>query len=791
MTLRARVIAALPAQLASQTARLLPWRRPVIAACLLSGCSAAGYAAEHLRLNAEILDSFSAERNWRQLDTALRNAFTHRRDLLYITVEAHTPDRARALARILHHRLPPRLFRNVHYPAAWPFFRRQELMYRDAAELERLSERLSAAAPWLQRLRPGAGLAELLGAFPLQDPLGIRLTRETALTLAAHAAGSRRTLSWRRLLFGADPPYRERIATQPRLDFDRLLPAAEAVQYLDALQRELGVPLQLDGEVIRDHRGRTRLAGGLTRALTLCAVLVLIALGIGLRSASMAGAAALVLACGMALTAGLAAMAGEPLHGITALCIPLVAGIGVGWTVHYGRCYQAALARLPHRSAALARAAADSAVLIPGALGAIAGCGALLAAPWDALVELGRITGSALLILLSLCFTLLPALLGHCRPAARPTAHCPARPHGLLRRTMPAAIAVALLLIGQMHFEDAPHTPSHAPLAVLADGPEDARAVAAELRRIPGIGRAETPFDRIPDEQERKAASLSRLVRPYSGIARATGRAGDNPEQALRQAAQTPLPKAVRDALSRFEQRLRTLAEPDRRLALQALEADLTGGLPHTLQALAEAVRGRPFGWRALPIDARVRRVSADGRHLVLAWPAPGAELPRLMHALQRRVPGTTGWLMQRHEARRTALLALAPALTLTAAAIALAHLAWTGSPTRLPRLLLPPALAVLLTAAIRTAAGTPLGYTDVGTLPLVFILGATCGTICRRRYATALGPWTTAAGALALVPAASSGTAGIGWALAAGAACCLVEVHARPSAAKYTTGTP
>lgn len=768
----------MPRLLRRTAAWLLPYNARVITGCLLAGIIAAGYAAEHLRLHADVLSAFAPQRPWRQHEAAIVNAFPHLQDAVRITVTAGTTDRARALARSIHYRLPPTLFRAVYYPAAWPFFRRQILMYRDAAELETLAAQLAAAYPWLARLRPNSGLADLL-TLPLNnDPVGKLLAREMAHTIQAHAEGRRHPLSWQSLLFatGDESPYREHVLAWPRMDFERFLPAQEAVEYLRSLQQELGEQMYLDGKVIRDHQARSGLAQDLPRALSAVAVLTLLALGLSLPSLYVTGTAALTLGCGFTLAASWIAATHDALHAAAVLAVPVYAGVGAGWVARYAHSLRLARARGQPPVAACAQAGT---LLIPPALTTLTVSFVLALSPWATLAQPAQLAGGALLVLLLLCLSLLPALLLAggtsilTSPPAAPRWLAMAR-SGLPSKALIAGLAAVTLLATHpvARSQGAPRAPLPEPLAAQADNPKAARELAARLQRIPGIQATRTLFDLVPEEQPRKAASLAWLGRLYAGIARNSGRTArdlarePDPEQTLQRLIPAVQAKPVRAALEQAHARLQALPNVTaRRQALAALATDLSEGLPAVLQTLAEAVRGGSFGLQDLPVDERVRWVTPDAHYLVLAWPAADADLAPLVRAVQRQAADITGTLVLHHEFERAAWQALWPALLLACVAFALVALPWRQR-VRIPRSLLPTVAAVLLTLGIWAIAGVSCLAT--AALPLVFIAGAAAtGRACRHTETFSNLTMTACAGTLILVPHAN--LADMGWILAVG----------------------
>ena len=127
-----------------------PWLIIALASC--SAVASAAYAATHFAINTDINKLISPALDWRQRELAFEKDFPGHFGSTLIVVDAPSPEFAARASTELAARLAaqPQLFRSVDAMTGDVFFRRNALLFRPTAQLERLA-------------RLGAGGAESLG----------------------------------------------------------------------------------------------------------------------------------------------------------------------------------------------------------------------------------------------------------------------------------------------------------------------------------------------------------------------------------------------------------------------------------------------------------------------------------------------------------------------------------------------------------------------------------------------------------------------------------------------------
>jgi predicted RND superfamily exporter protein len=164
----------------------------------------------------------------------------------------------------------------------------------------------------------------------------------------------------------------------------------------------------------------------------------------------------------------------------------------------------------------------------------------------------------------------------------------------------------------------------------------------------------------------------------------------------------------------------------------QRLDESLTTGLPRELGRLAGALRAERFDRGDLPAALAQRWLAADGRELVEIAPAEdvsdNAAARRFISAVYSVVPTATGLPVVYQEASATVVAAFERALTY--AFILVAAIIWLVLRNLKDTLLVlvPIALATMLTAALTVAIGMPFNYANIIALPLLVGMGVDNG---------------------------------------------------------------
>jgi len=541
----------------------------VLAGCLVFTLLAGLAAAKLLGVNSDPIAMLDEDLPFRQTDERLRAEFPNLDNNLLAVVEAPTPEQATLAARQVQRELEalPDVVNSVSWPAGSEFFERNGLLFLSLAELESLSERLTAAQPLLGRLArqtDAAALFELLAQIAARSrdgdsmPPGFdldELHRQIAGAIDTGLAGAPGLLSWQRLLGdggSAAGRVREVLLINPVLDHDRVLAAREVMERMHEMRKRLGldqgpVRLRFTGSAaLSFEEMRSVIEGaGLTGMLALIAVTVVMLAG--LRSVSLSLIALVNLALGLVLTAGFAALAIGRVNLISVSFVVLYIGLGVNYAVHYLLRYREIAQLEPAGRTAAIRAtiSAGRFLLYPLTLSAVTtalGFFAFVPTAFSGIAELGLIAGVAMMVTLLLSYTALPAMLALVRPriAGSPPAHdrgwrqyleLPLQRRKLVLGLGILLIIAALPALPQLRFDSDPLNvrdpqsesvvtirellaggqAGYRNIQVLMDDASATETMRQRLAELPTVARAVSLQSFIPDDQDEKLFMLDDL----------------------------------------------------------------------------------------------------------------------------------------------------------------------------------------------------------------------------------------------------------------------------------------
>ncbi len=806
-------------------------RALVLAGAALLVLVAAWYTATHLRFNLDTRDMLSPELPWRQIDLEHANTFPQYRDTILVVLEGHHRDDVAAAARRVRGRLRahPQWFRKVHYPPVELFFRHNAFLYLDYEELRRLSGRLTRAQPFLGTLLRDAslgGLFDLLGraagAAPGADTLEL-LEEQVAHGLEALRGGESWRLPWSTLAgavpLGGGDGRRAILLVKPHLDYGSLSPARAPVAYLRSLPAALdlkadGVRMSLTGDAMLAHEELLSVSRNMGRAAALALLLVLLILGVGLRSLRMTAAVLVTLLAGLVLTGAFAVLTVREMNLISVAFAVLYIGLGVDFAIHYCFYCREQAAHRARLDALVGAARACGGSLFLCACSTALGFYAFLPTSFSGVAQLGWIAGCGMFIGLAVTFTLLPVLLslvGGIAPWTVPDAvsSAPGWPERHRRPLCVAALVLALLAVptaARLNFDpdmlnlndpnnESVQTFRHL-LRVAEDSPRSISFIAPDgdtawdwqrrLEVLPEVGETFSLGDYVPPDQEEKLELLGDLELLLAGSLEVTAPRRPVVERelkALRDYRNRACVEAAVGGAERSAPRRRlcaalgTLLEwlagvaPARRAALlERLRSMLFTHLPALAEDLRLGLMGRSFALEDLPPELRGRWVSSEGRWLVRVQPAGGLEdearLRRFVEAVRTVAPGVSGPPVAMLEAGDAVTKAFLQALLGALAAVSLLLFLIYRRPLDILCVLLPLGLACLLTLAGAALLGLALNFANIIALPLLLGLGIDNGIhLLQRRMAGAPGSmrlWRSAS-ARGVVLSSLTTVAGIG----------------------------
>ena len=655
----------------------------VIAVTAVLGMLSAWFTVTHIGINTNTEDMLSEQLDWRIAYADFKRAFPFFSDTLVIVVDGVTPDLATETADALRRDLERNThdFDEIFHPIESDFFRHNQLLYTTSANLEQLADRLSGAQALLGRLSATPDLGGLLAL--LHDiasartsdlrPEATRLLTTVGVQVDAILAGNTIPMSWQALLAGnaGDAQKRVVFTARPRLDFSTILPASTAINSVRRVIHERGydthpgIEVRLTGGAALGFDELSSVIRGAEQAGVLALVMIIVCLGVGLRSLSLVIATLATLIVGLIFTATFAAVAVGTLNMISVAFAVLYVGLGVDFAIHLGLRYRELCAE-HGQFEAIGRAAhhIGGSIMLCAVTTSI-GFFAFIPTAYRGVAELGLISGVGMFIGLATSFTVLPALL-QALPAPRvhPTAQLdrkvssaaqPRRASGIIFVALTSAALAAVVIprasfdLNPLHLND-PNAESVTTIAelaetgeqplydisvVVADGPS-AERLAAQLAALDTVASVRSANDLVPAEQAAKLAIIedlrwtlgedlrpgraapidpARLSATVDELIRALERADDVAEA-------DPARATLTKSLQHLRSRLGNLSETETFDLFAAVERKLMQHFSPQVERLADALEASAVDLESLPQPLRQRWIAADGRYRLEIRPA-------------------------------------------------------------------------------------------------------------------------------------------------------------------------
>jgi uncharacterized protein len=159
--------------------RRFRWTVLVLAAAATVVC--AHYAITRFQINTTTSNFISADLPWRQDMIEIDRAFPGRANQIVVVIDGKTSELAESAAQSLTHKLEsrPDLFQSVVRPDGGPFLNQNGLLFGPLAEVQRNTQELLKARPFLSLLASDPSLRGVMDAFSLIS----RGVRAKAITL--------------------------------------------------------------------------------------------------------------------------------------------------------------------------------------------------------------------------------------------------------------------------------------------------------------------------------------------------------------------------------------------------------------------------------------------------------------------------------------------------------------------------------------------------------------------------------------------------------------------------------
>jgi hopanoid biosynthesis associated RND transporter like protein HpnN len=769
-------------------AALVGWsaRRAILVVLVLAGLAVwAGIHVVHtLKMNSDTSAMISSGLVWRQQWEELGRLFPQNKSLLVVVVDGRTPDQAEDATQALYEALAGRsdLFTSVRRPDGGPFFQRYGMLFLPVETLQKMSDSIAMAQPFIASLRADPSLRGLFDMLGLaaggisQQPGGLAMLQRPVdaieASLTSTLDGKPKPLSWQTLLM--DRPVTQRdlhhlILTQPVRDFSSLATAAAATRFIrDEAQRlgltpDKGVTVRLTGSVALEDQELQTATEGLGTSLAVSIALVLGLLLVALRSAKLILASFVTLLIGLVLTFAFASYTVNPLNPISVAFAVMFIGLSIDFGIQFGvrfgqeRFLDADPATvLPRTGYAMARPLTLAAAAIA------VGFASFLPTDYRGVSELGLIATAGMVVTLVLNLTLMPALLALLKPSGQPRemgyGWAASIDEFLLRKrrwVLAAFGLVTLLGVGaafRLEFDynplhlrdpkvesmatilDLMRDPLNSPFTIEALAPniDAAQEMAKKLSALPEVAATITAASFVPPEQGRKLAiigDLQFLIGPtLDQTAIRPAPSDDEIRSSMRSCAEK-----LRQALPDLPVAQRLAVALDRAAAADAslypqLTQMLIAGLDARLKMLSVALTAEPLDLSKLPDDLRRDWITPDGRARVQAMPSGDSNdnetVREMVTAVRKVVPDATGSAVQIYESGRAVANAFRIA-TITALVAVMLLLGLVLRRVRDVALVLAPILvAGSATILAWVVAGLEFNFANIIALPLLLGIG-------------------------------------------------------------------
>ena len=749
----------------------------VVITTFLAVVAAGYYTSQTVSVNTDTDSLIDPSAEFRRVYGSFKDAFPQLSDTMVFVVRANAPELADLAAEALVEQLAQRsdLFENSFALSTDPFFQQNGLLLQSTDELIDLVDQLAEAQPFLAKLAEDPSLRGLFEMVDLAvteaegDPDAQARLEPVLSAIAEVLEGEAPLLSWQRILSAEDEQAVRYVTVQPVLDFNRIQPAKpamEAAQELAAeVQSGLAGPVQIEitGKIPLSFDELRSVSDGAATAGILSFIFVAFVLGFGLRSWQLVAATLLMIISGLVLTAGFAMLAVGSFNMISVAFAVLFIGLSVDFAIHFCLRYQEARTREEHLGALAETARGTGFALLVCAPTTALAFYAFTPTGYAGLSQLGLIAGTGMFIALILSITLLPALLTVFPSVTPRAASNPQNGSQIWIEQHARSIVIAAVVLGlgstflasgarfdpdqlnlkddkaasvlayQRLLEDEQASPYTA--HVLVDDLKAAEVLAAQLEGLDPVASAVMLNSFVPDGQDEKLMLIDQAALLTDPVFFAFPVEPPNPEENL---------VALRDAQASL-----SLASDSAARALGALLQDrLDGGLsqgaardleaqlldlfPRTLSQLERSLSAQGFGADDLPTYLIARYKSSEGSARVEVRPAENLNDPDAMAAFIAEVtaiaPQLTGPPVQMIRSGEVVAQSMVQATAYAAALITLALIVVLRRGTDVALVLIPLALAGVMTLAATVILDLPFNFANVIVLPLLIGLGVDGG---------------------------------------------------------------
>ena len=717
--------------------------------------------------------------DWYQANERFKRDFPQFQQTALVVI---TGDDARIVAQTAHD-LSSALrtsgtFSSVFAPGVDPFIETHKLYFLSLDQLKDWKKGADYNYPSMLRLADEASLNNLaltIADFVTANPgLPLPISLSSGLDMFEHESPGDFSAFYP-LIDPDQTSFTELIVVQGIQKLDQPLPNAEIVASLESLIAPFvkagKVEIALTGEVVLAHEEIGAALSGIEIAGLLSLILLLLILGLGLRSWPLITIIFVKLLLGTSLTLGLATMIVGSFNTLSMLFVVMFFGLGIDFSVHYvlramaeGRIDRASLSHaFRDTSPALALCTVTSAIAFLS----------FVPTSYRGLAELGLISACGMVIALLLTLLFIPSACLYWTQHQQP--RHPARSRqGAKTGFWPTQVIAQGILIGaplllalsmamnfnysvlSMRDADSPAMRALVKLQeaglgtdysiqLLAGNTEEADRLRHLLEQKATVASVTTPGDWVPSEGEAKAGVLADLETKYLDIEILAPTQSDPSEtQAANQMVKDYVSESLlgldQDEAAPLVRLLSVIAQyeqlPSQRAALeQTFRATLEGELAKLLAMLG----AKPPSLETLPSTFRSRLISPHDEHLLTISPTIAltdrTRSDRFVADVRSVRAEAAGRTMVEWGIGQVVVDAFAQAIVTTLFIVVLLLFLYFRRLTPVLLVMMPIGLTMIYTLGIAQTMGLSLNMANILMIPLVIGLGVDTGIHLVHRY--------------------------------------------------------
>ncbi len=761
------------------------------------------YVFMYLGINTNTTEMLAADLPIQEARKHYKTIFPQNADSIILVVEANTPEMAYAAVKTLDVRLrnEPEHIRSVYTPFGGHFFEKNALLYLDLAELEQLTKSMAESKSFIKEFMQNRNIHGLFTMLSdrydqmrwVNEPLLDSLFRRMAEGIQSCMAGLDYVLAWHSVLLKQDletSQTRRFILLQPRLDFQKILPAETALHAIRRVIKDSdvtaipGVRVRVTGEVALAHEELQVVSQRAGLAAILSLIMVCAILTIAFRSWRLMVVTLLTLLVGLSLSAGFATVAVGKLNILSLAFAVLFIGLAVDYAIHLCLRYQELLGLGYEPFLAVKRSLQDvGPALMLCAVTTGLGFYTFVPTNYTGMSELGLISGTSMFIGLVVSLTVLPAILlvfpslkpdnrsPSSRQALKAIYQFPIRHGKAIRWSTVVIFLGSVLLLPQASFDWNPHNlrdPNVESVQTMDDLLEDKKGATWSLTLLPSedkvadytssLGALEsvekvlTIQDFIPTQQFEKLLVLAELAGgmfpPGSALDFPTSSPGPDSSLTAIQSFLTILERHIqraelnhdgssavqlRDAIRALVGRFDNIDKQSKSDLLERLDKDLLGSLPtDPINMYATAMPMGLITQKDLPQELRERWVGKEGTYRMEVYPKNDLRninaLEEFVTEVRSIAPEVTGLPVIYLDGGNEVAGAFKQAFVSALLVILLILTIVLRNIWDILLVILPLSLAALCLVGFTVILGLPFNYANVLALPLIFGLGADSG---------------------------------------------------------------